>query len=149
MNTWLILPRGINVGGDTNVSMPKLRELLEEAGFEGVQTHGRSGNIVVKSALKSASGVKTRVRERCALEGPMLVLERKALQRVADGNPFPEAEKDPGRLHVFFPTEEPKTVDCEYLKSRAVESESFEYKNGYFYLWAPDGIGRSKLAQSV
>ena len=149
MTTWIILPRGINVGGDTNVSMPKLRSLLEEAGFARVQTHGRSGNIVVSSELTTASGVEKRVREKCGLEGPMLVLEPDCLQRVAAGNPFPEGEKDPSRLHIFFPTTKPTKPDLKYLKSRAVETESFELKEGYFYLWAPDGIGSSKLAQSI
>jgi uncharacterized protein (DUF1697 family) len=149
MTTWIILPRGINVGGDTNVSMPKLRALLEEAGFEHVQTHGRSGNIVVSSPVATASGVEKRVRGKGGVEGPMLVLESGCLQRIADGNPFPEGEKDPSRLHVFFPTERPTKPDLKYLESRAVASESFELKDGYFYLWAPDGIGRSKLAQSI
>ena len=79
----------------------------------------------------------------------MLILEGDSLQRIAAANPFAEGEKDPSRLHIFFPTETPVKPDLKYLESRAVDSESFELVDGYFYLWAPDGIGRSKLAQSI
>jgi uncharacterized protein (DUF1697 family) len=50
MNTYLILLRGINVGGKNNVSMADLKRGLEALGFSHVLTYINSGNVILKSA---------------------------------------------------------------------------------------------------
>jgi uncharacterized protein (DUF1697 family) len=46
MNTYVILIRGINVGGKNKVPMADLRKCLEELRFSDVVTHLASGNVV-------------------------------------------------------------------------------------------------------
>jgi len=46
---YLILLRGINVGGKNRVPMARLRELLEELGHSNVSTYIASGNAIVRS----------------------------------------------------------------------------------------------------
>jgi uncharacterized protein (DUF1697 family) len=58
MDAFVILIRGINVGGKSKVPMAELRQLLEELGFSNVSTFIASGNVIVRSN-KSASEVKT------------------------------------------------------------------------------------------
>ncbi len=53
MNTYLILLRGINVGGKNKVSMTELKKCLEEIGFENVISYINSGNIFVDSKLST------------------------------------------------------------------------------------------------
>ena len=43
MNTYLILLRGINVGGKNKVSMTGLKKCLEELGFSNASTYIASG----------------------------------------------------------------------------------------------------------
>jgi uncharacterized protein (DUF1697 family) len=43
----------------------------------------------------------------------------------------------------------PKNPDLGALESIKGDSEQFALKDGVFYLHAPDGIGRSKLAASA
>jgi uncharacterized protein (DUF1697 family) len=43
----------------------------------------------------------------------------------------------------------PETPDLQALKSFKKENERFELKGNVFYLHAPDGIGRSKLAANA
>ncbi|HEX5013056.1 MAG TPA: DUF1697 domain-containing protein [Candidatus Limnocylindrales bacterium] len=54
MTTYLVLLRGINVGGKNKVPMTPLRELLEELGFSNVATYIASGNVVLTSDRKPA-----------------------------------------------------------------------------------------------
>ena len=49
MTTFLILLRGINVGGRNKVPMAPLRALLEELGYTDVSTYIASGNVILRS----------------------------------------------------------------------------------------------------
>ena len=51
MNRYVILLRGINVGGKNTVSMKELKELLEKSGFLDVTTYINSGNIIFSSEI--------------------------------------------------------------------------------------------------
>ena len=57
---YVILIRGINVGGKNKVPMLQLKELLEESGFENVRTYIQSGNVILHSDL-NAESVASRV----------------------------------------------------------------------------------------
>ncbi|MGE5607266.1 MAG: DUF1697 domain-containing protein [Bacteroidota bacterium] len=46
MKKYILLLRGINVGGKNKVSMKELKELLEKSGFQDVVTYINSGNII-------------------------------------------------------------------------------------------------------
>ena len=54
MTSYLVLLRGINVGGKNKVSMAELRRLLESLGFESVSTYIASGNVFLDSDLSAA-----------------------------------------------------------------------------------------------
>jgi uncharacterized protein (DUF1697 family) len=60
MDTYVILLRGINVGGKNAVSMADLRICLEEQGFINVSTYIASGNVILKSD-KKGNDVKTQI----------------------------------------------------------------------------------------
>ena len=60
MTTYLVLLRGINVGGKNKVSMARLRELLEELGYEDVSTYIASGNVILRSN-RSAETIKREI----------------------------------------------------------------------------------------
>ena len=49
METYVVLIRGINVGGKNALLMADLRKFLEEQGFIDVSTYIASGNIVLRS----------------------------------------------------------------------------------------------------
>ena len=54
MTSYLVLLRGINVGGKNKVPMAELRSLLEDLGFEHVSTYIASGNVFLDSKLSAA-----------------------------------------------------------------------------------------------
>ena len=52
-------------------------------------------------------------------------------------------------MHFFFLDSQPITPDLESLMAVKSKSEEFKLHKKVFYLYAPDGIGRSKLAVKV
>jgi uncharacterized protein (DUF1697 family) len=60
MRTYLILLRGINVGGKNPVPMARLRGLLEELGYSDVSTYIASGNVLLRSG-KTPAAVKAEI----------------------------------------------------------------------------------------
>lgn len=75
-----------------------------------------------------------------------MLLEKEELERAIAQNPFPEAESEPKTLHLYFLASVPTTPNSEKMGALQADSERFELKESVFYLHAPDGIGRSKLA---
>ena len=53
MTKYIILLRGINVGGHRKVPMAELRELFTKSGFKNVQTYIQSGNVFLESSDNS------------------------------------------------------------------------------------------------
>lgn len=151
MSPWIALLRGINVGGKNVLPMKDLTALIETAGCTDVKTYVQSGNAVFRSSNATAPQLATRIARAIAqsrkFAPSVLVLSIRELEQVVAANPFPEAESEPKSLHVFFLAESPKSPNVASLNSIKAESETFVLKGRAFYLHAPDGIGRSKLAQ--
>jgi uncharacterized protein (DUF1697 family) len=62
MTRYLILLRGINVGGKNKVPMAGLRELLESHGHTNVSTYIASGNVILSSD-RSAAAIKRELED--------------------------------------------------------------------------------------
>jgi len=153
VGTYIALLRGINVGGKNSLPMQDLREILERLGAVDVRTYIQSGNVVFRHDLRFAAELAGKIgaaiRESHGFEPRVLVLEAAELERAMADNPFPEAEAEPKSLHFFFlaaAAEEPAFGRLEQLQG---STERFRLRDRVFYLHAPDGIGRSKLAAGV
>jgi len=93
MNTYLVLIRGINVGGKNNVPMAGLKKCLEELGFSNVSTYIASGNVFLESS-KLANEVQVCIEKDLPksfkLDSELikvLVLTQSQLQAVVDNKP--------------------------------------------------------------
>ena len=151
MKAYIALFRGINVGGKNILPMKDLVEILEKMDCTGVRTYIQSGNAVfrIKNEQKelTAAGIGSKILESHGFEPKVLLLEESEFQNAIDNNPF---QTDNGKaLHLFFLDSPPKSPDLEALMSVKSSSEEFELIDKVFYLFAPDGIGRSKLAAKV
>jgi uncharacterized protein (DUF1697 family) len=62
MTRYLVLLRGINVGGKNKVPMAPLRSCLEDLGYSNVATYIASGNVMLSSD-RPADEVKRRIEE--------------------------------------------------------------------------------------
>lgn len=93
MRSYIVLIRGINVGGKNPVSMATLRTYLEELGFEKVSTYIASGNIILKSDKKPLA-IKAIIEEMLPKKFKLndelikvLVLSHKELETVIKNKP--------------------------------------------------------------
>jgi uncharacterized protein (DUF1697 family) len=150
MSICISLFRGINVGGKNSLPMKELVGILEELGCQNVKTYIQSGNVVFKTNERNISGLSDRlsaeINKRRGFAPSVLVLRIKELEKIVANNPFPEVHDDPQTLHVGFLAAVPKKPDLKKLENLREKNERFQLINNAFYLHAPDGIGRSKLA---
>ena len=61
MKRWIAFLRGVNVGGHNKLPMKELRGILEESGYEDVETYIQSGNVVFESTTRSASSLGKKI----------------------------------------------------------------------------------------
>ncbi|HET8784101.1 MAG TPA: DUF1697 domain-containing protein [Candidatus Limnocylindrales bacterium] len=91
--TYLVLLRGINVGGKNKVPMAELKALLTELGFEDVTTYIQSGNAILRSretAETIARKIEDALPKRFKLDTELirvLVLSRVELEAVVRDRP--------------------------------------------------------------
>jgi uncharacterized protein (DUF1697 family) len=150
MKTYIALFRGLNVGGSNILPMNELVTVLEKIGARNVKTYIQSGNAVFQSEETNASLLSTEIsaaiEKSHGFEPRVLLLELEELEKAVESNPFPEAESEPRVLHLYFLEAIPENPDFDTLASIKSNRERFALKDRVFYLHAPEGIGRSKLA---
>jgi len=148
MKTCIVLLRGINVGGNAVLSMKTLCRLLEDLGAQAVRTYIQSGNAVLQIANDAhlAPRLTEVIQRQCGFAPAVWVMPVQALALAMANNPFPHAVAEPSSLHLGFMADTPKAPDMQKLQSLQAASEQFRLIGPVFYLHAPDGIGRSKLA---
>jgi len=153
MNTYIALFRGINVGGRNILPMKELIAHLQDLECEDVRTYIQSGNAVFRHEQNNASlltrKITAAVHESHGFEPYVILLTADTLKRAMASNPFPDAETDPSKLHLFFLASVPENPDLDVLESLRAKSERVAVKRDVAYLHAPDGIGRSKLAAGM
>jgi uncharacterized protein (DUF1697 family) len=148
--TFVALFRGINVGGKNTLPAKDLVTLMKGMGLEEIRTYIQSGNVVFQSAAKRLSNITHEIRdaidERFGFRPKVIVLDAAGLHEAIAANPFSEANSEPRTVHLTFLSALPEDPDLESLERLRAPRERFELTGGVFYLHAPDGIGRSKLA---
>jgi uncharacterized protein (DUF1697 family) len=153
MGTWVALLRGVNVGGKNALPMKDWARDLEQLKFTNVRTYIQSGNAVFDSSQRSAKSLATQIAQslerRRGLRVEALVLSARQLAAIMDANPFPEAVTEPRTLHVYLLAAAPQQPKLAALEALRAANERCHLGPAAFYLHAPDGIGRSRLAAAV
>ena len=152
MTTFVALLRGINVGGKHSVPMQDLRDILDGLGCKDVETYIQSGNAVFNSAEDAqvlAAQVSSAIEQKFGFAPRVHILTFEEYQAVLDANPFPDAVSEPKTIHVGFLTEPVTEPDLDTIENLKSPTENYHLVEGAFYLHAPDGIGRSKLAAKI
>jgi uncharacterized protein (DUF1697 family) len=137
MNTYVILLRGINVGGKNKVPMAALRTCLEALGFSNVSTYIASGNVILESD-KDPAEIKAQIEEALSksftLDSKLikvLVVTRKQLQAVIDTKPKGFGEQ-PEKYHsdaIFL-------MDIDLAQAMPV----FNPREGVDKVWPGNGV---------
>ena len=153
MKTYIALFRSLNVGWKNTLPMKTLIAILEEVGFRNVKTYIQSGNAVFDTSANEPAqllkNIGSEIKQRRGFEPYVLLLGLEVIEKAIANNPFPEAGKDPQALHLGFLASDPKDPDLKTLESLRKDSERFQLIDNVFYLYAPEGVGRSRLAANA
>ena len=150
MTRYIVLLRGINVGGRRRVAMVDLRTLLIDLGYRDVRTHLQTGNVVLTS---DASAERTRQEIEDALAAKygdgieVFVRARKEIADVVDGDPLGAVAVNPSRYVAMFLSGKPDASALKAVKVADVGDEQFAAAGRAIYLWCPDGLHNAKLAK--
>lgn len=149
MTRFVVLLRGINVGGHNKLPMQDLREILESLGYESVRTYIQSGNVVLSAkAAPDAAAITAAIDKRFGFSPRILVVAAERFETIAAGNPYKDENLEGKCLHVWY-LAGPASADMDGLEARKSPTEKFTLTADALYLCAPDGIGRSKLASDA
>lgn len=145
MTTYLVLLRGINVGGRNPVSMARLRECLEDLGFKNVRTYIASGNVILDSEQEPGE-IQARIEDVLPRAFDLhddvirvLVLSREQLESIIERKPEGFGEK-PDQYHsdaIFL-------MGIEPAEALAV----FDPREGVDRIWPGDGVIYSQRLSS-
>ena len=135
--SYLVLLRGINVGGKNKVPMAPLRALLEDLGYSNVATYIASGNVILSSDMQPTEikrQIEAALPRTFRLDSELvavLVLSRAQLQALVDGKPAGFGEQ-PDTYHsdvVFL-----IGIDA------ATAMQAFDPRPGVDAVWPGDGV---------
>ena len=154
MGLYVALLRGINVGGHAKVAMADLRDLLSELGLANPRTLLQTGNLVFEAEGTTPAALERlleqQAAERLALRTDFLIRTADDVARVLAGNPFPEqAQRDPSHLVVMFLRTAPAPAAVDALRAAVKGRETIHAVGTHAYLTYPDGIGRSRLTNTL
>lgn len=151
--TYAALLRGINVGGSRKVPMADLRTLMEDLGHDGVRSYLQSGQAVFTADHGDedslAAELTDAIEKRFGFTVDVIVRDHAYLKAIADNCPFPAAELEGKQLHVTYfsaPVDEDRFTE---IDRAAYLPEEFRLGDRALYLYAPNGLGRSKLAEHL
>jgi uncharacterized protein (DUF1697 family) len=86
------------------------------------------------------------MNESFGFEAQVLVLAADRFRDIAAANPYRDIASDGKFVHISFLGDVPSEPNLDAINELRSPTEDFELGDGAFYLHAPDGIARSKLA---
>lgn len=154
MNAYAALLRGVNVGGHNIIKMAALRDLCGEIGLEQPRTLLQSGNVVFRATENDPADVEAMlaaaIAERFGFQVDVMVRTEDDLSAVIDGCPLrAAATADPRRVVAMFLADAPESRSVADLQSQNQGPEVIAPGEGVIYIHYPDGMGRSKLTNTV
>ena len=149
---YVVLLRGVNVGGARPLPMEALRAFFAEAGASSVESFIQSGNVVFAATEASApqilADVGARISREFGFAAPMVLRDATAWKRLIDGNPFLRDGADPDTLHAVCLSETPSREALARLDPRRSPGDDFEVRGRDIYLRLPSGVARTKLTNA-
>jgi uncharacterized protein (DUF1697 family) len=147
MNKYIVLLRGINVSGKNKLPMQELRDLLNELGYQNVQTYIQSGNIILETVEKKTEiiqKIKKGIADTFGYNVPVIVKTVNEWEKAIAKYPF-SIENPKIVAFVFLNQSTTETV----IEIKGIQDDEYQIENDLVYIYCPNGFGRSKLTINV
>lgn len=148
---YVLLLRGINVGGNNKLPMNDLKESLQGLGFENVDHYIQSGNLVFTAGNRQTEElelvVEKSINDRFEFEIPAMVIAAEEFGQAVRQLPFEldEAEKSV----LVYLSGDGSGEWADRAQEKITGGERYERRDNVAYMYCPNGIGRSKAAEAV
>jgi uncharacterized protein (DUF1697 family) len=154
MSALIALLRAVNVGG-RSLLMTDLKAAIDRLGYRDARTLLQTGNVVFRATSRDEptrieQRLERDLQTRLALESAVFVRSRLEWDEIVASNPFPrEAEIDPAHLVLMLLKSTPAAAAVERLQASIKGREVLRAGERRLYVVYPDGIGRSKLTNTI
>lgn len=154
---YVVLLRGINVGGKNIIKMNDLKQLLLDLNFKNIQPYIQSGNVILDSDLDETSlhnKISDGFVKQFGFEIVMIIRNIDEIQYLIAQMPFSPDEMiaaetaDPQveHLYVYFLESPPEESQIEAIRRKYAGSDTLRVGKRECYLLCHQSIRKSKLA---
>lgn len=148
----LALLRGINVSGHNMIKMDTLKSLLENIGFQNIETYIQSGNVFLETTEENPSGIgftiKQEIYKQLGFDVPVIVISKSDLEKCLTNNPFfKDKNIDTKKLYVAFISKELNNNALNDLKISQFKPDEAFIDGNKIYMKLETGAGSTKLTQ--
>lgn len=98
------------------------------------------------TAAHLSTHISEQIEQRFGFRPDIFAIKKSDFHQTLTDNPFAQFSDEPKCTHFFFLHAPPADPDLETIRQLQSPSEQFVLTDTVFYLYAADGIGRSKLA---
>ena len=152
MTKYLALLRGINVSGHNMIKMDALKKMLENMGFQNVETYIQSGNVFFDSEEENAAGVGFKIKQEISkvfgYDVPVIMVSKTDLELCFKNNPFlKEKECDIKKLYVAFISIALRSDSINDLKMSQVKPDEAHIDDSRIYIKYAVGAGKTRFDQ--
>lgn len=147
---YVVLLRGINVGGRNKIKMIDLKSMFESLNFKNVKTYIQSGNVVfdyeITDIIKLTSFIEVKITNTFGFFVKVIVRNEQEFRSIINNNPYvngPNIKLD--KLHVVLMSDIPDTKLVLSLEIKKEDNEKFLISSREIYMYCPNGYGKTKL----
>jgi uncharacterized protein (DUF1697 family) len=147
---YVVLLRGVNVGGRGKLPMAQLRDICTALGCSDVSTYIQSGNVVLDTELtakKLADSLESAIGDAVGFTPRVVVRTPTELADAQAANPYTTTE--PRFVHIGFLTAKPTAAALTALGDIDCSPEGYRIIGREVYLNYVNGAGKSKKLARV
>mgnify|MGYP000524815858 CR=1 FL=1 len=144
---FIVLLRGINVSGKNKLQMADLRGLLNDLGFQKVQTYIQSGNIILqsnKSKTEICQIIKEGIKNTFGYDVPVIARTIPEWKSTIEHYPF-SLENEKIVAFTFLD----KKTEIQNFDFKNLGEDQFKIFNDVVYIYCPNGFGKSKITNNL
>lgn len=147
-NQFVILLKGINVGGNNMLKMSELKSVLLNERFKDVITIIQSGNIILNTDLsvdETHRKFQNLLKNKFNLTVPVLVLTPAKIKKALDAFPFFDQSDDESKLHITFMNKKLSEPEWNEKLSTISLKETYKLQDDILYIYPSEGYHKAKL----
>ncbi|MDG3582805.1 MULTISPECIES: DUF1697 domain-containing protein [Galbibacter] len=150
MKTYILLLRGINVGGHRKIKMADLRATLEKIGFQKVASYIQSGNVIFSSDESDVSKIQQKIEQHIAahfgFDVKCFIISEKKFTAIIKNNPFLKKGEPIEKLYCTFLEGTPLPESIQNLNEYRVDDEEYTHRDNILYFCYHNGYGKAKIS---